>query len=303
MKNFLLFLFLFSFFCCKNESSKNTSSVSSDSSFLINEIKSPVGKGGEPNLFVSEDGQIYMSWVEYIDSTTDVLMFSKLDLTAKEVVNKKWSSPIEIARGNNWFVNWADFPSVVAYQNNDQHLAAHWLQKRAAGTYDYDIYISQSKDGGQTWYSPFIIHSDGIAAEHGFVTLLPTEDNKIFATWLDGRNTKIGKANSDDHADHGHGHGGAMTLRTASFDINGKIFDEAELDHRICDCCQTTATYIDGNPMVAYRNRSEEEVRDIFFTKKIKDKWSEPKAVHDDNWKITGCPVNGPFIDLSLIHI
>lgn len=194
-------------------------------------------------------------------------MFSKL-------VKNKWAAPKEIARGNNWFVNWADFPFIVAYKNNDQHLAAHWLQKRADGTYDYDIFISQSTNGGKKWLSPFIIHTDGIVAEHGFVTLLPTDDNKIFATWLDGRNTKTGKENSNNHDDHGHGD--AMTLRTASFDINGKLYDEAEFDNRICDCCQTTATFINGNPIVAYRDRSEEEIRDIFFTKKINDKWSEP---------------------------
>jgi len=114
MKNIFFFLFLFLFFCCKNESSNKTSAVSPNTHFTINEIKSPVGKGGEPNLFSTENGKVYMSWVEYIDSTTDVLMFSKL-------VDEAWSIPKEIARGNNWFVNWADFPSVVTYQNNEDY--------------------------------------------------------------------------------------------------------------------------------------------------------------------------------------
>lgn len=293
MKNITSLLLLLSlfFFCCKNENPNNIPPKSNLTSSILKEINNPVKKGGEPNLFTSQSGKVYMSWVEYIDSTTDALLFTQL-------IDNQWTAPKEVARGNNWFVNWADFPSVVTYKNNDQYLAAHWLQKRADGTYDYDIYVSQSKDGGNTWYSPFIIHSDGIAAEHGFVTLLPTDDNKIFATWLDGRNTKIDKTeNHDNHDDHGHGHGGgAMTLRTASFDINGKISDEAELDNRICDCCQTTATFVNGNPIVAYRDRSEEEIRDIFFTKKTNGKWSTPKAVHQDNWKIAGCPVNGPFI-------
>ena len=82
--------------------------------FTLNELTSPVNSGGEPNLFVSSQGEIYLSWVEYINDTTDALMFSK-------IVNDTWTTPKEIARGSDWFVNWADFPSLVVYKNNKQH--------------------------------------------------------------------------------------------------------------------------------------------------------------------------------------
>jgi hypothetical protein len=259
--------------------------------FTLNELTSPVNSGGEPNLFVSSQGEIYLSWVEYINDTTDALMFSK-------IVNDTWTTPKEIARGSDWFVNWADFPSLVVYKNNKQHIAAHWLQKRASGTYDYDIHIAQSKDEGKTWGKSFIIHSDGVAAEHGFVTMLPKDDDKIFATWLDGRFTKIEgeETTHDSHNDHGHGGGGAMTLRTATFNIEGKLYNEKELDHRICDCCQTTAVITPKKTLVAYRDRSVDEIRDISFVQKNKKSWSSPSLVHPDNWKIAGCPVNGPAL-------
>lgn len=295
MKNSIFLFFttvalLFLQFGCQQDSTVSKHSIDLDN-FILTELKSPVGTGGEPNLFVSEQGKVYLSWVEYVNDSTDALMFSKIE-------NDAWSTPTEIARGSDWFVNWADFPSLVVYKNNEQHMAAHWLQKRAAGTYDYDVRIAQSKDGGKTWGKSFIIHTDGIAAEHGFVTMLPQDDKKIFATWLDGRFTKMEgeKTAHDTSDDHGHGSGGAMTLRTAAFDIEGKLYHEKELDHRICDCCQTAAVITPQKILVAYRDRSVDEIRDISFIQKNKESWSSPSLVHADNWKIAGCPVNGPAL-------
>ncbi len=289
MKKYIFFFFIILtllHFGCEQKSHDSKNSVNLDN-FQLSELKSPVGEGGEPNLFVSAKGDVYLSWVEYLNDTTDALMFSKME-------NDAWAEPIEIARGSDWFVNWADFPSLVVYKNNEQHLAAHWLQKRAAGTYDYDIHIAQSKDGGKTWGKSFILHTDGVAAEHGFVTMLPHDNGKIFATWLDGRFTKIeDKETLPD--DHGHG-GGAMTLRTTTFDIEGNLSEEKELDHRICDCCQTTAVITPSKTLIAYRDRSVDEIRDISFVQKTNGNWYSPSIVHTDNWKIAGCPVNGPAL-------
>lgn len=247
-------------------------------------IPSPSTHGGESNLFVSETEQVYLSWVEYLNDSTDALLFSKLE-------DNQWSSPIEIARGNNWFVNWADFPSFVAYPDDGASFATHWLQKSAEGTYDYDIHISQSSDGGTSWGASFVPHKDSIPAEHGFVTMFPISEKRIFATWLDGRNTKA-KENATEHNQHG-----AMTLRTAEFDRAGNLFEEYELDNRICDCCQTDAVLSAAGPVVVYRDRSPSEIRDISIARKVNGDWLSPRTIHDDHWKIAGCPVNGPAID------
>ncbi|RMG84628.1 MAG: exo-alpha-sialidase [Bacteroidetes bacterium] len=254
---------------------------------LLTEIPVPgTEESGEPNLFAAEDGQIYLSWVAYLNDTTDALLFSRLEGT-------QWSAPKMVASGSDWFVNWADFPSLVAYRDGGQSLAAHWLQKRAAGTYDYDVHIAQSFDGGNTWTPAFIPHRDSIAAEHGFVSMVPLSENRIFATWLDGRNTKA----PDAQPDAPHSHGGAMTLRAAIFDKNGRLFEETELDDRVCDCCQTAATATHDGLLVAYRNRSETEIRDIWFVRQKNGKWTRPAPVFEDNWLIAGCPVNGPALD------
>ena len=286
MMNKVVCMFCLSLFCfaCVNESNNEI-----HSSYSFKEIPTHCIEGGEANLFVSNSGHVFLSWVEYLNDTTDALKFSVL----KEDV---WSDPRTIAKGSDWFVNWADFPSIVAYTDDSKSLAAHWLQKSTSGTYDYDIRISQSQDGGVSWKPSFVPHRDSIEAEHGFVSLLPLPDNKIFASWLDGRNTKTGSHTQNNHEHNNHGHGGSMTLRCATFDKEGKLYDEFELDSRVCDCCQTSAALTDKGVIVAYRDRSDDEIRDISVVRNFNGEWTSPQVVFNDNWKISGCPVNGPDI-------
>lgn len=248
------------------------------------EIATPAGAGGEPNLYVTADGQAYLSWVGYENDTTDAFYFAKWD-------DRGWGESVKIAQGNDWFVNWADFPSLVASSQAPGQLAAHWLQKSAGGTYDYDVRIAQSLDGGTSWSSSFIPHTDGIAAEHGFVSMLPMPNGRTFAVWLDGRNSKGGHGHEGEH-----GQAGAMSLRTAEFDSSGQLFEEAELDARVCDCCQTDAALTENGPILVYRDRSEDEIRDIAVIRKENGQWQESQIINSDHWMIKGCPVNGPAI-------
>ena len=274
--SFLLLLFI----SCQDENKSADSNRE-----VLTELLVPSKESATPNLFVSESGQVYLSWVEYLNDTTDALKYATLEQAS-------WSTPQSIATGSDWFVNWADFPSFVGYKDGGQTLAAHWLQKSNSGTYDYDVHIAQSLDAGKTWQPSFIPHRDSIAAEHGFVSMLPLSKNRIFATWLDGRNTK-GEGHDDGG---GHGHHGSMTLRSALFDKAGNLYEETELDNRICDCCQTSAALTDKGVIIAYRDRSEDEIRDISVVRQVNGQWTKPTRVFADNWRIAGCPVNGPAI-------
>src|SRR5690606_40682603 len=45
-----------------------------------------------------------------------------------------------------------------------------------------------------------------------------------------------------------------------------------------------------------YRDRTVDEIRDIHVARLEDGAWRTLPAVHADNWKIAGCPVNGPAI-------
>ncbi|MBL8202729.1 MAG: exo-alpha-sialidase [Blastocatellia bacterium] len=247
----------------------------------VRELPSPAGQGsGQPNLTVSPNGRVYLSWIERLGEGRVSLRFSVLE-------KEKWSAPQTIAEGSNWFVNWADFPSMIALP--DGSLAAHWLAKSGPGTFEYDVTISRSFDGGKTWGKPFVPHRDGVKAEHGFVSLFAAKDGNLAAVWLDGREMKPGEGSHD----HGHGN---MTLRYVKIKRDGTLTDEAVLDTRVCECCQTSAAMTADGPVVVYRDRSEQEIRDNSIVRLRDGKWSQPVSVFKDGWQINGCPVNGPSV-------
>src|SRR5688500_16807177 len=125
-------------------------------------IASPAGPGSaEPNLAVGLDGRVYMSWLEPMDSGY-AFKFSSFDGTS-------WARARTIRSGRDFFVNWADFPSIVILGKD--HLAAHWLQRTGKSTYAYGVRVAQSRDGGATWSMPVRPHIDSADVEHGFVAL------------------------------------------------------------------------------------------------------------------------------------
>lgn len=234
-----------------------------------------------PRLFTNSKGETFLSYVERTPEKVAKLYFTKLE-------NEQWGVPQLIAEGDNWFVNWADFPSVI---ENKSHMAAHWLQKSDKGTFDYDVRVAMSTNSGSEWRDSFIPHTDGVAAEHGFVTMLPLSDQRTFMTWLDGRNTKV--EGEESHGGHG---AGPMSLRAAIFDKNGNALEEWELDDRVCDCCQTTAAQTDEGIVVIYRDRSKNEIRDMSVVRLVDGEWTQPKPLMVELWEMPACPVNGPSV-------
>ena len=242
-------------------------------------LPSPAAEGSmAPNLSVAPDGRVLMSWIEKLGEGRHALRFAVRE-------GERWSAPRLVAEGTDWFVNWADFPSIVALP--DGTLAAHWLVKSAAATYAYDVRIAFSTDGGTHWSEPVVPHRDGTPTEHGFVSLFPTRDGRLGAAWLDGRETLT----AEDSGEEG---GGAMTLRYATVGRGGELSEEALLDARLCDCCQTSTAVTAEGPLVVFRDRSNAEVRDIARVILRGGAWSDSQAISADHWEISGCPVNGP---------
>ena len=237
----------------------------------------------EPELTATADGRIILSWVEKVGEKRYALRMASRDQTT-------WNEARTIGEGENWFVNWADFPSVISLK--DGSLAAHWLVKSGTATYAYNVNIALSKDAGKSWSKPIVPHLDNTQTEHGFVSLVPLSDGRLGAIWLDGRNMKDMK----DQHDEGKPLPVSMTLRYAAIDQSGKISDDAQLDERVCECCQTSAAVTSDGVLAVYRDRSQNEVRDIYFVRQAGSAWASPRAVNADNWEINGCPVNGPSV-------
>jgi hypothetical protein len=233
----------------------------------------------QPNL-VSHNGSLSLSWISSKEENKAFLNYSQYK-------KGRWIKPQVIASGSDWFVNWADFPAHAI--NQDLIITSH-LKKSASGTYTYDVILNLQKLSGEKIRENFLLNTDGVKAEHGFVSIMANNEKGFFITWLDGRNT-IEKKLEGDHK--------PMTIRFAEITDKGDVIKESELDASTCDCCQTSIAITNDGPIVVYRDRSEEEVRDIYIVKNINGTWEKPNAVHDDGWIINGCPVNGPKVAVN----
>ena len=256
------------------------------SGFKVSPLVSPAGVDSvEPNLAQGPDGTVVLSWLER-GGDRAVLRFPTL-------ANTGWQAAQTVASGDDWFVNWADFPSVVPITST--LWAAHWLVKRPGGTYAYDVAIALSHDSGRSWGAPLTPHTDGTRTEHGFVSLFPWQSG-VGAIWLDGRNmVEDGDGQGEANDDHGHAEGG-MTLRSAVIDADHTRTFEQLIDELVCDCCQTDVAPGPDGPIAVYRDRSPEEIRDIRVIRAVQGEWQPPQPVGSDGWEIGGCPVNGPAI-------
>ena len=245
----------------------------------VTALPSPAGpQSGEPFLATDAAGAVHMTWIEKAGDSTYAVRYARLD-------GATWSRPTTVVDRGDLFVNWADYPSVVATPSG--RLLVHWLQRSGAGRYAYDVRIAQSTDRGATWSEGAILHTDRSAAEHGFVALWAAPNDSVRAAWLDGRHMTAGEG--------GHGKG-AMSVQSVSVASTGALGAEEALDLRTCDCCQVAATVAASGPVVAYRDRTDDEIRDIAVVRQVDGQWTAPSIVYADGWHIEACPVNGPAL-------
>ena len=235
----------------------------------------PAAEG--PRLSVGPAGQLALSWMER-DEQGGTLKYTTLN-------DGRWGNAIPVVTDPGMFVNWADIPSVVPL--SEQDWLAHWLSKSAASTYAYDVKVSHSNDAGVTWSAPLSPHDDGTPTEHGFVSI-SRDGNDTHLLWLDGRDTA--NAATDNPIDT------SMTLRSATMGIDGTVSEEQLIDDSVCDCCRTDMAIASTGRIAVYRDRTEQEIRDIYITRRIEGVWQTGVPISEDGWKIAGCPVNGPAI-------
>jgi hypothetical protein len=234
------------------------------------------------DLHRTPGGQLVLSWVEPTPERDrgGALKFARWSLDAG-----RWGPTTEAVADPEMLVNWADFPRVFSFGPDGRAWIATW--PRATGEHAYTTMIRTSSDDAAHFGPARTLPEIQDGPEFGFPSFARTpEGARVF--WLDGRAT----------APHGEAHedaepGGAMQLRAATVRLDGSIVDRQVLDRRVCDCCQTSAGSGARGPMVAFRDRGPTEIRDLAVLG-----WQREGrlTVHDDEWTIAGCPVNGPAL-------
>jgi hypothetical protein len=254
--------------------------------FDIRAVTFPGGTGSaQARLALHPDGRALLSWLE---PTSDGAA-----LNYATFADGALSPPREVMRGSDLFVNWADLPSVQPITADVW--AAHWLRFAPDSAGAYHIATAVSADAGRTWSESVKLNDDDALAEHGFVELFAF-DGAIGAFWLDGRQLAEW---SFDEPDKLLG----TSLRLGTLDYSGNVVAREIVDELVCDCCMPDHAMTAAGPVVAYRDRTPAEIRDIVVRRRVGGAWQEPVQAGADGWHIEGCPVNGPAIAAAGEHV
>jgi hypothetical protein len=230
----------------------------------------------QPQLTVSGRGAI-LSWIEQ-DGPGAVLRFAERTASG-------WSEAKRAASGDDWFVSWADVPTVL--RMSDGTLVATWYPATDPAIEAYDLRLAYSRDEGRTWSRPIAPHHDRTKTQHGFASLFEMPDATLGLVWLDGRDQEL-KASEPG--------GASMGLYFARFDKQWRQTAESVVNTRVCECCPTAAVVADAGVLTAFRDRSPREIRDISVSRLENGAWTPVRPLHVDNWEIEACPVNGPAL-------
>ena len=237
---------------------------------------SPAGKNAGEAFLATHNGKLYFSWVE-----SESRHKGRLKLAVHD--GGDWKAVETVHASDRMFINWADIPMVAV---TDELIVVAWLEMLGSGIYDYGIryvWAVPEPEGRHTWSQPAWLHDDRTPAEHGFVAMAPNSHDSILAIWLDGR----AMAGS-----HGHG-SGSMQLRSRVIRRSG-LSPEALVDNNTCECCSTFLLPAGDGFVAAYRDKTEDHIRDIHLARWQEGRWQSQGPVHQDGWEIQGCPVNGP---------
>ena len=148
-----------------------------------------------------------------------------------------------------------------------------------------DLRLSRSRDGGRTWEQHLRVNEDRDIS-HSFEGMAVTGDGTVVLSWIDSR----------------EGPDKATTWAARVVDGGGRAEPSTRLDGDTCVCCRVALRAGgDGTVAALWRKVFPGDVRDMVLglSRDGGRTFAAPLRVHDDGWKITGCPHRGGQVALD----
>ena len=241
-------------------------------------IPNPAGAGAlQPNWSTTPDGGVVLSWIEPAKNGSYSLRYAVRRGT-------EWSQPQTVVANRRFFRQPAEVPEVTAV--GDHQWLAHWIEMPDEKNEAEYVYVSSSTDGAH-WTAPLMAHKDRSPVQHGLASMIMSGSGEASLFWLETPK----------------GEDGPAYLMRSLVDLTGKEVREEILDRDVCTCCPTSVAKTAKGLIVAYRDHTPEDIRDISVIRFENGRWSQPKNIHADNWKIDACPTNAASIAAKGGHV
>lgn len=171
--------------------------------------------------------------------------------------------------------------SLVAVFSNRGESPAGASQSGRGGGRSANIVYCVSKDKGASWTKPMSVDSDpkqGIV--RGFFDAVLMANDEVAVAYLkDVANSK--KFEERD-----------LRLVVTK---NGEFQPERVIDPAVCDCCPVSLLLDSNGALNVYYRDNNDDIRDIAKMTSTDNgqTFSKPQILHNDQWKIAGCPHSG----------
>jgi len=215
----------------------------------------------------AQDGSPLLSWVETLKDGSHTLRYAIRR-------GAQWSESRMIATNRHFFRQPAESPSVISFA--DGSLLAEWVELPPGASEAEYIYVSASKDGVK-WTSPVMAHQDRSPVQHALVSMVASGDREASLVWLEALK----------------GEDAPSALRRTVVNNDGKVVKEESLDSDVCTCCPTSIVKTSRGLLVAYRDHTPKDIRDIAVIRFENGRWLPSKILNPDKWEVNACPVNG----------
>jgi hypothetical protein len=234
----------------------------------VEQVANPAAAGSvEAHWSVARDGSPLLSWIEPIAGDSDALRYAIRQ-------GAQWSEPRTIVANRHFFRQPAESPSVISFPGGG--FLAEWVEIPNESSEAEYIYVSASKDGSH-WTAPVMANKDRSPVQHALVSMVASGDQEASLVWLEALK----------------GEDAPSVLKRTVVSSDGKVVKEESLDTDVCTCCPTSIVKTARGLLVAYRDHTPQDIRDIGVVRFENGRWSPSKILNPDKWEINACPVNG----------
>src|ERR1041384_3013339 len=258
------------------------------------QLSTPGVDAAEPAIAAAADGPFYVAWVNHDASQADVM------LTLFNANGQMQRAPVRVNREAGIATAWrGDQPSLAVAPDGAVYVL--WTARvEANDKHGTDIYLSVSKDRGQSFASEVKVNDDKEPNAHGMHSLAVAQDGRVYAAWLDERNVHQPMPSTKAEGHHMESNRDVYLSYSTdggrTFSANHRVATEA------CPCCKTSlAVAADGTLYAGWRQVLPGSFRHIAVASSADGgtTFSQPVIVSDDHWMLQGCPVSGPSLSVD----
>ncbi|GAO44669.1 exo-alpha-sialidase [Flavihumibacter petaseus] len=243
-------------------------------------ISDTTRKASAVSLSTDQSAQPVISWCESDAKSTHYFYMAYAD-----TATGGFSAPVAVPVENGVSLHEEGMPK-IAIKSDGTIVAVYEVSSPTTqNEYAGAVRFIQSADKGRTWSAPQYVHADTVAGKsRSFAAITRLADGELGVCWLDAKVP---------------GQKSGRPVKFARTNGTGGFVNEILADSTACECCRTAITCNEsGKISIAYRDIISDSIRDISIVTSTDNgrTFSEPVPFSGDNWKLTGCPHNGPAL-------